>query len=136
VLSYPPALKVIRHDVLSLSVAQLDRKGNYLAYLNATPQQGERLGTWPEFRVARLRGTASSVREEGRAVGLPFLGGKGSCVIDVYVTRAKSNHYREIACFVQGRRTGSVVVAAAPVGDWDRVATELKQAVSAYRVTG
>jgi hypothetical protein len=137
VLSYPPALKVIRHDILSLSVAQRDRKGNYLAYLNATPQQGERLGTWPEFRVARLRGTtASSVREEGRAIDLPFLGGRGSCVMDVYVTRAKSNHYREIACFVQGRRTGSVVVATAPVSGWDRVATELKQAVSAYRVTG
>jgi hypothetical protein len=137
ILSYPPSLTVIRHDILSLSVAKRDSRGNYIAYLNATPQQGERLATWPDFRLARLRGsTASSVREEARAVDLPFRGGDGSCVMDVYVTRAKSNHYREIACFVQGRRTGSVLVAAAPASGWDRVAAQLQRAVSAYRVTG
>jgi hypothetical protein len=137
VLWFPPSLHVIRHDALSLSVAKRDPDGNYLAYLNATPEEGEQLATWPSFRVKRLRsGTAISAREEGRALDLPFLGGRGSCVIDVYVTRVKHNHYREIACFVRGGSSGSVLVAAAPVSQWNRYEPVLRRAVAAYRVTG
>jgi hypothetical protein len=136
VLWYPPGLSVVRHDVLSLSVAEVDRKGNYLAFLNATPEEGERLDTWPEFRLKRLLANAVSAREEARAVDLPFRGGTGSCVMDVYVTRAKHNHYREIACFVREKRSGGVVVAAAPVSQWDRVAPQLKRAIGAFRITG
>ena len=137
VLSFPPSLQVIRHDVLSVSVAQRDRNGRYLAYLNITPAEGEQLATWPAFRIKRLlAGTALSAHKEAEAFGLSFRGGKGSCVIDVYTTRAKQNHYREIACFVRGTRTASVVVAAAPVDLWARFRVELQRAISAFRVVG
>jgi hypothetical protein len=83
-----------------------------------------------------LAATSLSAHEEARAFGLSFLGGKGSCVIDVYTTRAQRNHYREIACFVHGRRTASVVVAAAPVARWAQFRLELQRAIGAFRVVG
>jgi hypothetical protein len=66
-------------------------------------------------------------------VGLSFLGAKGSCVIDHYITKFHANHYQEIACFVQGRTTASVIVAAALQSEWPRAAAMLERAVSAYR---
>ena len=48
------------------------------------------------------------MHEVAEASGLPFHGGTGSCVIDEYVTALAGHHYREIACFVQGRTAASV----------------------------
>jgi hypothetical protein len=55
-------------------------------------------------------------------------------VIDDYLTRLEI-HYREIACFVQGRTAASVVVAAALQSEWARAAPVLERAVAAYRAT-
>lgn len=104
-------------------------------YLNVTPKQGdERLRTWPAFRLDHARDEDDAVHADGRALGLHFVGGAaGSCVMDDYLTRVKVNHYREIACFVQGRRAASVLVAAALESDWKQAAPLLERAVSAYR---
>ncbi len=136
-LSYPPSLRSIPGDRGTVSVAEKDRAGRILVYLNATPTQGdERLASWPEFRIARHHAESEhSIHEDARAVHLVFRGGTGSCVIDDYVTRVKANHYREIACLVQGRTAVSVIVAAALASDWARSAALLERAVAAYRVT-
>ena len=136
VLSYPPAFRPIHGDSGSVSVAEKDRSGTILAYLNATSREGgEHLATWPQFRIKHDRDESYSVHEDAHAVGLVFLGGKGSCVIDDYVTRVKNNHYREIACFVLGRTADSVVVAAALESEWTRVAALLERAVAAYKAS-
>jgi len=136
VLSYPPSLKQIPSDTGSVSVEREDGKGDVLAYLNATPQQGsEMLSTWPSFRVEHhLEEDDVSVQLVAKATNLDFRGGKGSCVIDDYVTPVQYNSYREIACFVVGHRASSVLIAAGPTSGWQSVAAELERAVAAYEV--
>jgi hypothetical protein len=135
-VSYPPSLHSVTSDVASVSVARRDRNGNYLEYLNVTPQQGnERAASWPAFRIERLREeSAIIIHESAQATGLAFRAGTGSCVVDDYVTRIKHHHFREIACFVTGRHSGSVLVAAAPVSAWAAVAGELERAVDTFAV--
>lgn len=134
VLWYPPSLSVIKGDRTSVSVATRDKSGRVLVYLNSTPQQGsENLGNWPQFRIAHNRGESTQVHRDAAAVGLGFLGAVGSCVIDHYITRHHANHYREIACFVQGNTAASVVVGAALQSEWTRAAPLLERAISAYR---
>ena len=65
---------------------------------------------------------------------LPFRGGRGSCVIDDYVTRVRGHHFREIACFVQGANASSVVVVAAPIALWSRNGPWLERVIAAYEV--
>ena len=55
-------------------------------------------------------------------------------MIDDYITRLADHHYREIACFVQGRRTASVIVAAALVNVWSKYGPLLEEAVEAWEV--
>jgi hypothetical protein len=137
VLWFPPSLQPIHADISAVSAALRDRDGNFLAYLNSTPRQGgERLSTWPDFRLAALRARNVAVREVGRAFGLSFRGGTGSCVIDDYVTRVGSHRFQEIACLVLGQGTGGVVVAAAPPTEWGRLGPQLERAISAYEVNG
>jgi hypothetical protein len=136
VLSVPPTLHRVKSDPASVSAAHVGSTGRYLAYLNATPQEGdENLADWPRFRVKHLLDeSAASVHTIAASTSLPFLNARGSCVIDVYVTRVKHHSYHEVACFVKGAaKTGSVIVAAAPSFQWARVATLLEQAVAAYR---
>lgn len=135
VLSYPASLGRIHSDAASVSFGTHDRSGRILVYLNVTPKQGnESLANWPAFRIRHNRGESDAVHEDGHAVGLWFIGGKGSCVIDHYETRVKVNSYREIACFVRGRTTASVIVATALRSRWARAATLLERAVESYRV--
>ena len=48
-------MRPIHADAGSVSAAQ-GSVGHYVAYLNATPEQGnEQLSTWPKFRLERLR---------------------------------------------------------------------------------
>jgi hypothetical protein len=136
VLSVPPSMHPLKSDPAGVSAARVSSNGTYLAYLNATAQQGdETIADWPRFRVNHLREeSAASVRTIAASTNLPFLNAHGSCVIDVYVTRVKQHSYHEVACFVKGAaKTGSVIVAAAPSSHWARVATLLEQAVAAYR---
>jgi len=134
VLFFPPSMRPIHADPGSVSAAQ-GSIGHYVAYLNATPQQGnEQLSTWPTFRLERLREENDEPAQEvARAFDLAFRGGKGACVIDDYFTRHKLRRFREIACLVRGRTTGSVVVAAAPRADWGRVGPRLERAVAVYQ---
>jgi hypothetical protein len=135
ILSFPPSLARIHSDRASISVARKDRAGRILVYLNSTPKQGdERLDTWARYRIRHNRGESDAVHEEAHETRLSFLGAKGSCVMDDYVTRVKVHRYREIACFVQGRRAASVIVAAALRSEWTRAAPLLERAVAAYRV--
>jgi hypothetical protein len=133
VLSVPPSLRRVESDATSVSAAHVVN-GQYLAYLNATPQQGaETLAGWPRFRVSHLRDeSAASVRTIAASTNLPFLGARGSCLIDVYVTKVAHHRFQELACFVKGATSASVIVAAAPASRWARVAALLERAVAAY----
>jgi hypothetical protein len=44
------------------------------------------------------------------------------------------HHYREVACFVQGQTTASVIVAAALVSEWPRYAPQLIRAIESWQV--
>ena len=115
----------------------LTRAGRILVYLNVTPRQGdETLPGWARFRLGHLvDDDARSDRLDSQAAWLAFRGGRGSCVIDDYVTKARDHRYREIACYVQGARTSSVLVAATPAADWARYGGLLEQAVDSYAVS-
>jgi hypothetical protein len=136
ILSYPPSLARIHGDNHSVSIGKRDRSGRVLVYLNATPKQGaETLADWVEFRLTHNRVESNAVHEDAHASRLTFRTGEGSCVIDDYRSRVVVNHYREIACFVKGRATASVIVAAALQSQWARAENDLERAVEAYLVT-
>jgi len=137
VLSYPVSLHALTTDRGTVSEGLTAKSGTVLVYLNVTPKQGnETLNDWPDFRVGHLLDDdATAAKITGRATGLEFRGGNGSCVLDSYITKVHANHYREIACFVQGAHAASVIVAAAPAGDWGTYQGLLEDAVSAYAVS-
>ena len=113
-------------------MALLGARGRIDGFLNATPKQGtETLANWSRFRVGHNRGEGSrSVHLVASAKDLPFRSGRGSCVIDTYVT--SKARYREIACLVSGSRSSAVVVAAAPVQLWAHQAATLERAVASF----
>ena len=136
VLAYPPAMRPVSGDRGTVSAAQVSSSGKYLMYLNATPKQGaETLRDWPEFRLEHLTDDdASTARQLAASHGVRFLGGTGTCVIDAYVTKIKAHHFTELACFVQGRTSSSVIIAAAPTASWATASGVLMRAVAAYQV--
>jgi hypothetical protein len=135
ILSFP-ATFVNGHDRDGVARERLDHHGTVLVYLDLSPKQGpERLRDWPSYRLGLVRGESNDVHEDGHAFGLKFRGGRGSCVLDDYRTRVENHHYREIACFVQGRAHATVLIAAALESEWHRAAKTLERAVDAYRVT-
>ena len=136
VLSYPPSMHPLAGDTDAVSAAKLTPGGAFQLYLNATPRQGtETLAHWAAFRLRLLRADDATVaHQDAAATGVRFLGGTGSCVIDDYITRIGRHHYQEIACLVQGRNSGSVIVAAAPAAQWASARPLLLQAVAAYQV--
>ena len=74
---------------------------------------------WPEFRLEHLTDDdASTARQLAASHGVRFLGGTGTCVVDAYVTKVKAHHFTELACFVQGKTSSSVIIAAAPTASW------------------
>ena len=135
-LAYPPAMHLVEGDRGTVSAAQFTASGGYLMYLNATPKQSsETLGNWPEFRIEHLKKeSAVKARLIAASRGVRFLGGTGTCVIDAYVTKIKSNHYTELACFVRGPTTSSVIIAAALTANWASASSVLMRAVAAYQV--
>ena len=136
VLAFPPSMHRVQGDHGTVSVAEFGASGSYLLYLNATPKQGhETLRDWPQFRINHVAYEEHTTpRMLAASQGVPFLGGTGTCVIDTYVTKVKSNHYTEVACYVQGKTSASVIIGAAPTADWARASGPLKRAVAAYRV--
>jgi len=135
VLAYPPVMHPVSGDRGTVSAAELSSSGAFLLYLNATPKQGdETLRDFPDFRLDHLTDDdASSDHLIARSFGVRFIGGTGTCVTDSYVTKVKSHHFTEIACFVRGRAGSSVVIAAAPSAAWAKDAPLLKRAVAAYQ---
>ena len=136
VLAYPPAMPPVSGDRGAASAAQLSASGIYLMYINATPKQGaETLADWPKFRLDHLtEDDASTARQLAVSRGVRFLGGTGTCVIDAYVTKVKAHHYTELACFVHGKTSSSVIIAAAPTASWATASGVLMRAVAAYQV--
>jgi len=136
VLSYPPALHPVTGDKGTVSAAQVGPGGTFQLYLNATPRQGaETLAHWAAFRLRFLRAdSAANAHLDAAAQRVRFRGGTGSCVIDDYITRLGAHHFQEIACLVQGRHSGSVIVAAAPAATWARARSLLLRTVAAYQV--
>jgi hypothetical protein len=136
VLAFPPSMHRVQGDKGTVSAAESGHSGSYLLYLNATPKQGkETLRDWPRFRidhVAEEEHTTPRLLAASR--GVRFLGGTGTCVIDTYVTKVKSNHYTEVACYVQGKTSSSVIIGAAPAADWATASSQLMRAVAAYQV--
>src|SRR6266513_1566116 len=131
--AYPRTWRPIRTDPGTASVALLGHGRSIRGYLNATPRQGtETLANWPSFRIEHLGDEGSTdVRLIARAHGLRFRSGRGSCVIDSY--RTSRARYREIACFVAGARTSSVIVGAAPSKNWAQQAETIERAIASLR---
>jgi hypothetical protein len=124
-----------QHDPDGVSLAVRNRHGTIVDYLDATPKQGaESSSSWPTYRLHIVAEESDLLREDARAYGLHFPGGKGSCVIDDYKSRVVIHHYREIACFVHGHTGASVVIAAALASNWAQAAPTLERAVEAYQV--
>ena len=132
-LFYPPNWKPIPGDSGTVTAALRDSRGLYRGYLNVTPRQGaERLAGWAAFRTTRnmdegdtrLRGLAATE-------DLRFAKGRGSCVIDDYLSRVGSHAYRELACIVAGRRYTNVLVGATLLSDWSTLGRVVERAASA-----
>lgn len=136
VLAFPPSMHPVRSDGGAVSAAQFGAAGSYLLYLNATPRQGnETLSDWPRFRINHVADEEHAVPHLlAASQGVRFLGGTGTCIVDSYVTKVKSNHYTEVACYVQGKTNSSVIIGAAPTADWASASGPLMRAVAAYQV--
>jgi hypothetical protein len=132
VLAYPPGWSAIVTDRGTASVALIGRGGVIDGYLNATPKGGpETLANWTRFRPQHNRGEGERhVRLLAGTNRASFRSGRGSCVIDSYVTSRAT--YREIACLVSGPTSSAVVVAAAPSALWEQQAATLQRAVSSF----
>ena len=134
-VSYPPTFAPVAGDRGTVSAAMRDAHGTFLAYVNVTPRQGdERLQGFGPFRVGLLRHEDPTVVQDATEEGLLFHGGRGSCVIDHYVTRIEHNRYREVACLAQGRRGSAVVVAAAMEPLWKQLFPMLRRVVASFTV--
>jgi hypothetical protein len=136
VLAYPASMHLVRADAGALSAARISSSGQYLLYLNVTPREGaESLRNWVEFRLDHQREEETpAVRELAAQTEVRFLGGTGTCVTDAYVTKVDAHHFTEIACFVRGRTSATVIVAAAPTAGWAGAAPVLRRAVAGYVV--
>lgn len=136
VLAFPPSMHRVPGDRGTVSAAEFGHSGSYLLYLNATPKQGnETLRGWPEFRIDHVAEEEHTTpRQIAASHGVRFLGGTGSCVIDTYVTKVKANHFTEIACYVRGKSSSSVIIGAAPTADWAKASGPLMRAVAAFQV--
>lgn len=139
VLSYPSMLRPMPGDAGTVTYALNTRAGAALIYLNVTPRQGgETLRNWPSFRAEHLgEDGETAVRIDATSGTLSFRGGQGRCVIDDYTTQIHNNHYREIACYVQGATgapTGSVLIAATRAVTWAQYGTVLERVVNGYAV--
>ena len=136
VVADPPRLKPIPVVRGSLAFAARGPRGAYYAFLNVTPEQGaESIDGWAAFRLAALRTSrAQHIHEDAAASSLAFDGGTGACVIDDYATEPGNSPFHEIACFVVGPHSGSVIVVATPPAQWRSYAVPLERVISSYRV--
>jgi len=131
-LTYPRGWKLVHGDRGTATAALLDGHGGYRGYLNLTPRQGEeRQDGWGIFRPRH--NAAEGEREvtlQASATGLRFPTGRGACVHDAYTTVA-GTRYVELACLVGAGKSESVIVGAAPSGDWAAQSAVIERAISA-----
>ena len=132
-LAYPSGWKAIRSDPGTVTAALRSPSGEIRGYLNATPQQGgETLSNWGHFRTDHNRDEGDvDIRTLASSRGLHFRGGRGSCVIDTYAS-STGHAYREIACIVNGTSATTVVVGAAPPGQWRQQGPAIERAMSSF----
>lgn len=132
-LAYPGSWRAIESDPGTRSAA-VRSDGRIVGYLNATPRQGEEtLANWSTFRLDHNRDEGDTNEKLlAAATDLRFRNGHGSCVLDDY-TSSSGHRYREIACIVAGARATTVVVGAAPPGDWHSQGPALERAISAFK---
>ena len=130
-LPFPSTWREVAGDRGTASAVLRDPAGRYLGYLNLTPRQGaERQATWSSFRAAHNRAEGDrDVRVLAAARGLRFRPGAGACVQDSYTT-ATGARYVEVACLISGAHD-SVVVGAAPPGQWSAQEPVIARAISA-----
>lgn len=130
VLAYPTSWSRQHGDTGTATAALRSPGGAFVGYLNITPRQGpEKLSGWAAFRVHHDRDEGDlGVKQLAAATGLRFRTGHGNCVEDSYSTVTHS-HYIEIACLVVGSKAATVIVGAAPPGDWAREAPVIKRAI-------
>jgi hypothetical protein len=135
-LWYPPVLRVHAGDTRSVTVELRHPSARVVVFVNAGPKNGrERLQGWESFRVAHLHYSDHDIRVLANASGLRFTGGGiGACVLDQYTTAVANHHYREIACFVRGFASQSVIVAAALLSAWPEYRAELERVIAAWQV--
>lgn len=133
-LAYPPGWRALRGDRGTATAALIGSRGRFLGYLNLTPRQGdETLSNWASFRVEHNREEGDrSVSRLGASSGVRFLNGRGSCVKDSYETTTGA-HFIEIACLVEGSRSQSVIVGAAPPDAWAQESGSIERAIDALR---
>jgi hypothetical protein len=131
-LAYPPGWRGARTDPGTATVSQEGPSGLIEGYLNLTPQSGEEtLANWTRFRPHHVAAEgARSVQLLAAQKNVGFTTGRGSCVIDQYVTTRTS--YREIACLVKGPGGTTVVVAAAQLSAWAREAPLLERSLASF----
>ena len=131
-LAYPPGWRAIPSDRGTVSAALLGRRGRIVGYLNATPRQGdETLANWPVFRIRHLRAEGeSAVRLIAARRGFALRAGSASCLIDTY--RTSLARYREIACLIDATPVATVVVGAAPSGDWHAQARTIERSIASF----
>jgi hypothetical protein len=131
-LAYPPSWRATRTDPGTATVSQAGPSGLIEGYLNLTPQSGaETLANWTRFRPHHIAAEgARLVRLLAAQHNVAFTSGRGSCVIDQYVTTRTS--YREIACLVKGSGGTTVVVAAAQRSAWGREAPLLERSLASF----
>lgn len=132
-LPVPPGWRAAHGDPGTRTAELTGAGGAIDGYLNATPQQGdETLEDWAEFRVDHNRDEEDrDVKLLASATGLAFPSGRGSCVLDSYLT-SSDRRYREIACIVAGTAATTVVVAAAPPARWNAEQDELRRAITSF----
>ena len=133
-LAFPPGWHAIAGDPGTVSAAQRDANGRYLAYLNLTPRQGaESLSNWSSFRTHHNREEGDRhVRLLAAAQGLHVAGRDTSCVKDSYTT-SSGVAYVELACLIGGARS-AVVVGAAPPDEWAAQAPHIERSISSARL--
>ena len=119
-LAYPPGWFAGHSDpgtvtaYLHLSAADVPR-----GYLNVTPRQStESLAGWVGFRLAHNREDGDAAVRLLSSTRMRIGAASATCLSDTYVAKVGTRHWRELACFVQGRRAGSVFVGAAKPADW------------------
>jgi hypothetical protein len=133
VLSYPPAFERVHSDPGAVSAA-VGASPRYVAYLNVTPRQGrEALRGFSAFRVNLIGDDHDrNVHLDASVEGVTLNPGRASALVDDYITKVRSSHYREIVALVVGKHGSWVIVGAALNSQFVRFQSDLQRAVAAF----